>query len=69
MDRLKGDRSVLLRFKTKTITSEDMETGRLVESGLNECPVCHGRFMTLADEAGGHQCPDCGFAEGGKEGE
>jgi len=55
-----------LRFKTKTITSEDMETGRIIESGLNECPVCGGRFMTLADEAV-HQCSDCGFSEGGEE--
>lgn len=26
------------------------------------CPQCHQQFQTLADEAGQHACPACGYA-------
>jgi len=61
-----SDATPPLRFRTEVVTTGDpYEGGRQAEHAINTCPVCDGRFQTLADEAGAHQCPDCGFLEGG----
>jgi ribosomal protein S27AE len=32
------------------------------ESAGQRCPKCRRSFRTLADEAGQHECPHCGYA-------
>jgi ribosomal protein L37AE/L43A len=31
------------------------------------CPECHTTYRVLADEAGMHECPECGYFEGKPE--
>lgn len=34
------------------------------EAATQRCPACHRTFRTLADEAGSHPCPRCGWFAG-----
>lgn len=43
------------------------DDGDRYESATARCPKCRKHFRTLADEAGMHDCPHCGY--GGHEDE